>query len=95
MIDWPHVAFNALWIVGCAVILAAFSHTHWLAHAQGIGTRQRLRTATFELPFAVGLCLISLGLFFLGRGWLERVVWAAFAILFAWQSWRVWTSSRH
>jgi hypothetical protein len=90
MINWPHVAFNALWIFGCALALAAFSYSHWLAHARGLRTRQVLASATFQLPFSIGLGLVSLGLFFLSRGWLEHGVWAVFAALFAWQAWGTW-----
>jgi hypothetical protein len=93
MTDWAHVAFNALWIAGCAVILAAFSHAHWLAHLRGLRARQLLSAPAFQLPFSVGLSLVSLGLFLLGRGWLEHGVWAFFAVVFAWQSWSLWRSS--
>ena len=94
MIDWFQVAFNSLWIVGCAVILAAFSHANWLAGVRGVRTRQLLGVPAFQLPFSIGLVLVTLGLFFLGRGWLERGLWAAFAVLFTWQSWNLWRSHR-
>ena len=94
MIDWFQVAFNSLWIIGCAVALAAFSHADWLAHARGVRTRQLLGVPVFQLPFSIGLILVTLGLFFLGRGWLERGLWAAFAALFTRQSWSLWRSHR-
>lgn len=87
MIDWLHVAFNALWLLGLALILAAFSYAGWLAQARGMRTRQLLGTPTFQLSFTIGMGLVSLGLFFLGRGWLEHVLWAAFTVVFAWQAW--------
>lgn len=90
MIDWPSVVFNALWIVGCAIILAAFSYTNWLAHLRGVRTRHLVGASSFQLPLFTGLGLISLGLFFLSRGWLEYVLWAVFFTFFAWQSWRLW-----
>jgi hypothetical protein len=94
VIDWPRVAFNTLWIVGCALILAAFSHTHWLARTRSTRTRQLLGAPTFQIPLSVGLVLISLSLFFLGRGWLEHVLWAVFTCLFAWQAWGLWRDGR-
>lgn len=94
MIDWHQVAFNALWIIGCAVVLAAFSQVNWLAHARGVRTRQLLGVLTFQLPFSIGFILITSGLLFLSHSWLERGLWAAFAVLFTWQSWRLWRS-RH
>jgi len=92
MINWPHVAFNAVWVFGCAVTLAAFSYSRWLAHVRGQRTRQVLASAAFQFSFSVGLGLVSLGLFFLGRGWLEHGVWAVFVALFVWQAWESWTS---
>ncbi len=94
MINWPSVAFNGLWVIGCAVILAALSYTNWLAHVRGTRARQLLGSSTFQLPFTVGLGLIALGLFFLGRGWLEHVLWAVFVVLFAWQAWSLWRDQR-
>jgi hypothetical protein len=92
--NWSHVVFNALWILGCALILAAFSHAHWLAYTQGTRARQLLRAHVFQVPFSIGLFMVSLGLFFLSNGWLERILWAGFAILFAWQAQRVRISSQ-
>jgi hypothetical protein len=94
MINWLQVFFNLLWLLGLALILAAFSYTNWLAHARGVRTRQLLGTLTFQRPFSIGMGLISLGLFFLSRGWLEHVLWAAFTLLFAWQSWGTWRGSQ-
>ena len=90
MIDWPHVALNALWILGGAVILAALSYTSWLAQVRGLPTRQLLGGSVFQLPLSIGLSLVSFSLFFLSRGWLERVLWAAFTVVFAWQCWDRW-----
>lgn len=93
MIDWPPVAFNALWIVGCALILAAFSHAHWLAQARNTHTRQILNSPAFQLPFSIGLALISGGLLLLSRGWLEHALWAILVALCIWQVWNTWRSS--
>ena len=92
--DWPHVVLNALWIVGCAVILAAFSHARWLAQLRQVRTRQLLGEPGYQLLLSAGLSLISLGLFFLSSGWLERIVWAAFSLLFVWQSLNLWRRTR-
>ena len=90
MIDWPHVAFHTLWIFGCALILAAFSYANWLAHLRRAPTRQLLNAPTFQLPFTIGLGLISCGLFLLSRGWLEHILWVVLTLLFAWQVWGLW-----
>jgi hypothetical protein len=94
MIDWPQVAANSIWIIGCAIIVAAFSHANWLAHVRAVRTRHLLGMHTFQLPFSIGFTLIALGLFFFSHGWLERGLWAVFAVLFTWKSWRLWLCHR-
>ncbi len=89
MIDWPHVAFHALWIVGCALILATLSYANWLSQAY---TRQLLSTPVFQLPLSIGLVLISCSLFLLSQGWLEHVLWAILTVTCAWQAWSLWRS---
>jgi hypothetical protein len=86
VIDWLSVFYNGLWILGCALILAALSYTSWLAQAQGERLRPLLDAFVFQFPFSIGMGLISLGAFFLARGWLEHLLWAIFVILFLWQS---------
>ena len=71
MIDWPHVVYNALWIVGCAVILAGFSVANWLAHVYDVRTRRLLGGPAFQLTFYAGLGLVGfLSMLFI-------VVWVA------------------
>jgi hypothetical protein len=89
MIDWLQVAFHALWILGCAVILTAFSYHNWRAPRCGIRTRQLLGASSFQFPFCVGLFLASLGLFFLSRGWLQHGLWAVSIVLFGRRAWEL------
>ena len=93
MIDWLHVAFNALWVLGSALILAAFSHANWLAQARNAPTRQLLSAPAFQLPCSIGLGLISFSLFLLSQGWLEHALWAIPTSIFTWQAWSLWRSS--
>lgn len=90
MIDWLNVTFNALWLIGAAVSVAALSHANWMAHVRGVRTRQLLSATAFQLPFTIGLLLISLGLFFVSRGWLEHILWALLVVVFLWQVWVLW-----
>jgi hypothetical protein len=94
MIDWLQVLFNLFWLIGLALILAAFSYTSWLAYTRAVRTGRLLGSPTFQLPFSIGPSLVSLGLVFLGRGWLERGLWAVLAVLFAWQTWSLWRRGR-
>jgi hypothetical protein len=89
MIDVDQVVFNAMWVTGCAVILATFSHAHWLANKQGLSARHLVGTQAYRLSLLLGLELVTAGLFFLSQGWLEHVVWAAFFAIFAWQIWHL------
>ena len=90
MINWLQAFSNLPWLFGLALILAAFSYANWLAHLRRAPTRQLLSAPTFQLPFTIGLGLVSCGLFLLGRGWLEHVLWAVLTLLFAWQAWGLW-----
>ena len=90
MIDWFSLAFNGLWVAGLVVVLATWSYANWLAHLQGVRTRQLLASPSFQSLFFLGLGLVTLGLFCLGRGWLEHLVWAALTLLYAWQAYRLW-----
>jgi hypothetical protein len=94
VIDWPPVALNVLWIIGCAVILAAFSYANWMAHMHGVSTRHLLRAPSFQLPFLIGMGLISLGLFVLSRSWLERLLWGVCIIFFVLRLWELWRTGQ-
>jgi uncharacterized membrane protein YidH (DUF202 family) len=94
VIDWPHIFFNALWIIGCAIILAALNHTTWLAHERQLRLRQLLKDPSCQLPYILGATLITFGLFLLGNGWLEQLVWAVLTLIFAWQAWDVWRRNK-
>lgn len=85
MINWPSLVFNGLWVAGLVVMLATWSYADWLAHFQEVRTRQLLASPSFQGFFFLGLSLVTLGLFCLGRGWLERLLWAALTLLYAWQ----------
>ncbi len=86
MIDWYFVGVNSLWILGCAVILAAVGYHHWLAEQTGRRLREVFRLRSWHLPFWVGMLLVSLG-FGLAReaGWWERVLWASLGVSFVWR----------
>ena len=89
MINWPQLLFNLPWLLGLALILAALSYVDWQAHTRGARARDLLGASAFQSLFSAGLGLVSLSLFFLGHSWLERVLWAIFTALFAWQAWNL------
>ena len=79
MIDWFALFWSSLWILGTAVILAALSYHHWLAHEQGVGFRAQLRTAAFQAPLWAGLALTAVGLAGTSATWWETGVWGIMA----------------
>jgi multisubunit Na+/H+ antiporter MnhB subunit len=94
MIDWTNLAFNALWVLGAAVILAALSFFYYEAQRRGERLRARLAAPGFQAWLSVGLALISLSLALIGPRWWERVLWALLCALSAWQFWIAWREWR-
>jgi len=93
-LDWAGLAFNGLWVLGAAVILAAFSLACYEAHRQGERLRVRLAAPGFQLSLLVGLALISLGVALIGPRWWERVLWGVLCAMSTWQLWAVWREWR-
>ncbi len=90
MIDWVGVFFNALWVLGAAVILAALSFFYYDAQRRGERLRVRLAAPDFQAWLSVGLALISLSLALIGPRWWERVLWALLCGMSVWQVWIAW-----
>ncbi|RLC66926.1 MAG: hypothetical protein DRI48_03575 [Chloroflexi bacterium] len=90
MIDWTSLAFNSLWILGAAVILAALSYSSYEAQRRGERLRTRLAAPDFQVWLSVGLVLISLSLALIGPRWWERLLWGVMCVWSAWQLWVAW-----
>ena len=60
-IPWGKVISNFIWIVGAAVILAAFSYHEFLRHEEGARLRDVLRRESFKNPLLLGLILVAAG----------------------------------
>jgi hypothetical protein len=90
MIDWVNLCFNALWVLGAAVILAALSFFYYEAQRRGERLRARLAAPGFQAWLSVGLALISLSLALIGPRWWERVLWGLLCAMSAWQLWIAW-----
>jgi hypothetical protein len=90
MVEWISLAFNGLWVLGTAMILAAFSVSCYEAQRLGERLWVRLAAPEFQLPLALGLLLISLGMAMLGGRWWERALWGLFCATSAWQLWAAW-----
>ena len=86
MIQWGEIGINALWILGVALALAALSYRDWGAHRRGVPRLQALSAPVFLAPFAMGIVLVCVSLFFKARSPLERACWAVCSVLLTGQS---------
>jgi hypothetical protein len=87
MIDWRLVGASALWIVGLAIVLAAFSYVDFLATRTSRLRRELFRLRVWRLPFSLGMVLVTLGMGLMpGLRWWERSIWLALLPWFAWQA---------
>ena len=86
MIDWRFVGVNSLWILGCSIVLAAFSYHHWLARETDRALRDVLSQPSWTLPFSAGMILTCTGFACaLSVRWWEQTLWMALAVSYAWQ----------
>jgi len=89
-LEWAGLVFNGLWVLGAAMILAAFSFSCYEAQRRGERLRVRLAAPGFQLWLLAGLVLIGLGLALIGPRWWERLLWGVFCAMSAWQLWTTW-----
>jgi len=61
-IPWGRVLSNFVWILGTAVILAAFSYHEFLAHIQKAKRIEVFKRDSFKKPFLLGTILIAAGI---------------------------------
>jgi hypothetical protein len=86
VIDWWNVAFNALWIFGAAILLAAFSYHNWLRSETGSTRRQAMRELSWRTWNLFGMTLVCIGwMFGQTRHWWARLLLSVPATWFAWQ----------
>ena len=86
MVDWVSAVVNALWIVGLAIILAAFSYHQWLAGETSRRLRDVLSQPSWKILFAAGMVLTCVGVGYgLAEQWWEKPIWTTLAISFGWQ----------
>ncbi len=81
MINWLSLILNIFWIVGAAILLAAFSFHHFLARQNERSLRSELEKASFSRWFWLGLLFICIGLAGTSNQWWETAVWAIFILI--------------
>jgi hypothetical protein len=82
MINWFHLGASALWIIGCAIVLATLSHASWEASLSRQKLAERLKQRSPLLSLNIGGLLICLGAA-LNRGeWWWMVLWGLLGLAF-------------
>ncbi len=82
MIDWFHVATNALWILACILALSTLSYASWIASAKHQKLRNILSQSPYQTSLAIAGLLFCLGLAGSAERWWEIGLWLGLAILF-------------
>jgi len=81
MINWQSVIFNSFWIVGLAILLAAFSYHYWLAEQEGIRLRKKLGLVGFQRALWLSLALVAIGLAGTSQSTWETVIWGVLTLV--------------
>ena len=84
------VLTNGLWIVGLAVLLAAFSYHYDEARRTGRPLNQQLQRRAFARVAWPGVTLIGIGLAATSREVWEAGIWIAFTLYALYNGARAW-----
>lgn len=98
MIDWANLAFNALWILACAIFLAALSYASWESSLHKVKIRERLRLTGYQTTFNLAAMLFCAGLAGLAENLNIRLIWiilAALSLVFVILSWKATKTEQH
>ena len=82
MIDWFNLAANSLWIVGCALALAAFSYASWQASLSDEKLRTRLETQGIQRALYFAGLLFCAGQAMLSDSLLVMILWGVLGVAF-------------
>ena len=80
VINWQSVIVNSFWIMGLALLLAAFSYHYWLAHETKVSLRDQLNQPAFQQWFWLSFVFIGIGLAGTSAKSWEMIVWILFAL---------------
>lgn len=62
MIDWYNLLMNALWILGCTIVLTTISYTGWLASVREEKFLKCINISPIQISLNIGGVLFSTGL---------------------------------
>jgi hypothetical protein len=82
MINWFNLGANALWVIGCAVVLATLSYASWEASLSRQKLAERLKQHSALLALNLGGLLICLGAALTRDLWWWIVLWGLLGLAF-------------
>jgi hypothetical protein len=85
MINWYHLAANALWIAASGLALATLSYARWMATAKHQKLGVILGLGNYQLILNIAGVLFGVGLAGTSGTWWEVTLWLIIAVVFAWQ----------
>ena len=94
MIDWVTVGWYALQIFALALLLATASMAYWRAGEDGVRWREVMGRPGYMLAWLGALLVFSAAQVPVQDGWLQRLLWGALALAFAWETWGAWRRAR-
>jgi hypothetical protein len=80
MVDWVGVAEHAVWVLGLAVLLVAWSLASWEARRAGLRVFTVLGRPGSVAAASAGLALFALGLALVSGQARERALWGVLAV---------------
>ncbi len=75
VIDWLNLLFSSLWIIGCAIELAAVSYHHWAASENNVSLKEQFNQRSFQLASWVSILLICAGIAGTTEEAWEKILW--------------------
>lgn len=80
VINWQSVIVNSFWIMGLAILLAAFSYHYWAANEEKRRLRNQLSQPAFQQWYWLGFVFIGIGLIGTSQKTWEMAIWAIFTL---------------
>lgn len=93
IIDIEGLIFNALWIAGLSLNLAAFSLAEYRRLQGGGRLRDVWGERGYQMASNLGFMLVCIGLVHSARAWWEAAVWIGLALAFGGFLFRAWRSA--
>jgi len=81
VINWYSLLFNTFWVVGLAILLAAFSYQYWEARQTQTSLRVQFSRPSFLLFFWLSFGFVCIGLAGTAPQVWEMIIWGVFAVV--------------